>query len=46
MNNNYKFIYIVFRINNKAKNQLRSFIFNFNNLIVIRSASAEILLIL
>ena len=45
MNDGYKFIYIIFRINDKAKDQFRSFIFNFNNFTVIRPASAEALLI-
>ena len=45
MNDGHKFIYIIFRISDKAKNQFRFFIFNFNNLTVIRPASAETLLI-
>ena len=45
MNNDYKFVYIIFQINDKVKNQFRFFIFYFNNLIVIRPASAETLLI-
>ena len=45
MDDGHKFAYIISRTNNKIKDQFRFFIFNFNNLTVIRPASAEVLLI-